>query len=158
MKQGTPLSRASYGDGTTCPVEPYVLIILSAPEVSYRNLSHTFQIKNRGHQPSAVVIESLLPNPDGSDRFNEEVTLRNDTVSVVSMEGWILEDESGRIRALVSLGNIDPGQSMTIRRNGMPMSLNNTGDEISIFNASHELVDRFSYPGSQQGVRIQTGH
>ena len=87
-----------------------------------------------------------------------KLTLRNDSGPVVSMVGWTLEDESGRIWALVSLGNIDPGQSATIRRNGMPMSLNNNEDEISLFNASHELVDRFSYSGSQQGVRIQTGH
>ncbi len=74
------------------------------------------------------------------------------------MEGWTLKDESGRIWVLVSLGNIDPGQSVTIKRNGMPMSLNNSGDEISIYNDSHELVDQFSYSGSQQGVQIQTGH
>ncbi|MFC1577638.1 lamin tail domain-containing protein [Thermodesulfobacteriota bacterium] len=126
--------------------------------VSYRDLSRTFQIKDRGHQSSAVVIESLLPNPDGSDRINEEVMLRNDFGSAVSMTGWILEDESGRIWALVSLGSINPGQSVAIRRSGMPMSLDNDGDEISLFNASHQLVDRFSYSGSQRGVWIQTGH
>jgi beta-lactamase superfamily II metal-dependent hydrolase len=127
-------------------------------KISYRNLSHTFQIKNRGNQPSAVVIESFLPNPDGSDRINEEVTLRNDSGSAASMEGWTLEDESGRIWALVSLGNIDSAQSETIRRNGMAMSLNNSGDKISLFNANHLLVDHFTYTGSQRGVWIQTGH
>ena len=126
--------------------------------VSYRDLSHTYNIKNRGHQPSAVVIESLLPNPDGTDRINEEVKIRNNFGSAVSMEGWILEDESGRVWTLVSLGSINPGQSVTIRRNGMPMSLDNDGDEISLFNASHQLVDQFSYSGSQRGVWIQTGH
>lgn len=126
--------------------------------VSYRELSHSFQIKNRGQQSSAIVIESLLPNPVGSDRINEEVKLRNDSGSSVSMEGWILEDESGRVWALVSMGNIGPGQSMTIKRNGMAMSLNNDEDKISLFNASHGLVDHFEYTGSQRGVWIQTGH
>jgi hypothetical protein len=126
--------------------------------VSYRDLSRTYSIKDRGDQPSAVVIESLLPNPDGSDRINEEVMLRNDSAIVVSMTGWTLEDESGRIWALVGLGNIDSGQSATIRRNGMPMSLNNNEDEISLFNANHILVDRFTYIGSQRAVWIQTGH
>ena len=115
-------------------------------------------IKNLGHQPSAVVIESLLPNPDGTDRINEKVMLRNGSGSAVSMTGWTLEDESGRIWALVSLGSINPGQSVAIRRNGMPMSLDNGGDKISLFNASHKLVDLFEYTGSQQGVWIQTGH
>jgi beta-lactamase superfamily II metal-dependent hydrolase len=127
-------------------------------KVSYRNLSHTYQIKDRGEQPTDVVIESLLPNPDGSDRINEEVTIRNDSGSTASMEGWTLEDKSGRIWALVSLGDINSAQSATIRRNGMAMSLNNAGDEISLFNADHELVHQFSYAVSQPGARIQTGH
>jgi len=49
-------------------------------------------------------------------------------------------------------------QSVTIKRNGMAMSLNNDDDEISLFNANHILVDRFTYTGSQQGIWIQTGH
>ena len=126
--------------------------------ISYRDLSRTYSIKDRGDQPSAVVIESLLPNPVGSDRINEEVTIRNDSGSTASMEGWTLEDKSGRIWALVSLGDIDSAQSATIIRNGMAMSLNNSGDEIALFNADHELIDKYSYAGSQSGVRIQTGH
>ena len=126
--------------------------------VSYRELSHSFSIKNRGNQASVVVIESLLPDPAGSDRINEEVKLRNDSGSAVSMEGWSLEDEGGRIWALVSMGDIDPGASKAIRRNEMPMSLNNNGDKISLFNASHELVDHFEYTGSQTGVWVETGH
>ena len=126
--------------------------------VSYRDLSHSYSIKDRRQSVSDVVIENLLPNPEGSDRINEEVKLRNGSGSAVSMTGWTLEDESGRIWALVSLGSINPGQSVTIRRNGMPMSLDNGGDKISLFNASHKLVDRFEYTGSQQGVWIQTGH
>ena len=69
-------------------------------------------------------------------------------VSLLLMAVWVL----------VSLGNIDSGLSATIKRNGMAMSLNNNGDEISLFNANHGLVDQFSYLGSQRGVGIQTGH
>ena len=126
--------------------------------VSYRDLVRTYTIKDRGHQPSVVVIESLLPNPNGSDRVNEEVALRNDSGFAVSMSGWTLEDKSGRIWALQSLISISPGQSVIIRRNGMAMSLDNDGDKIMLFNDSHKLVDRFEYTESQRGVRIQTGH
>ena len=94
--------------------------------VSYRDTTLTFPIKGADVATSpvvAVVIESLLPNPVGSDRKLEEVMLRNDSASSVSMAGWTLQDESNKIWTLVSLGTIDAGQSATIQRNGMPLIL-----------------------------------
>ena len=58
----------------------------------------------------------------------------------------------------MSLGSIDSGESKTIRRNGMPMSLNNDGDEIFLIDSGNQVRDRFFYTGSQKGVRIDTGH
>lgn len=127
--------------------------------ITYRDKTHTFQINNRGAgSGSTVVIESLLPNPVGSDRDLEEVTLGNRGAAAVSMAGWILQDESGRIWPLVSVGAIQPQSSATIWRNGMPMSLNNNGDEIVLIDPSNQIRDRFEYTGSQEGVLIQTGH
>lgn len=125
--------------------------------VSYRDQSHTFQVKDRGTTPR-VVIESLLPDPVGSDRELEEVTLRNDGNAAVSMEGWVLQDEGGRVWALVSLGTLAPGESATIRRQGMPMSLNNGGDEIRLLDASNQERDRFRYGATAESVVVQTGH
>jgi len=126
--------------------------------VNYREKSHTFLIKERVEPTSSIVIENLLPNPIGLDKELEEVILRNDGTSTVSMAGWILQDESGRVWTLVSIGTIAPGQSATIRRNGMPMSLNNSGDEITLFDPGNQSQDRFRYPDSQEGMLIQTGH
>src|SRR5262249_17504293 len=88
-------------------------------QVTYRTESHTFPVKRRSTAP--LVIESLLPDPPGDDTQNEEVTLRNVSLAAVSLQGWVLRDASGRIWTLAGLGTIQPGQSATIRRNGMPM-------------------------------------
>ncbi len=123
--------------------------------VAYRTESRTFAIKNR----SSIIIESLLPDPvDGSDRLFEEVTLRNNGAAVIGMQGWFLQDESGRVWILNEMGAIAPGESATIRRNGMPMSLNNRGDVIRLIGADAREMDSFQYNSSQPGVRIQTGH
>ena len=127
--------------------------------VKYRDKSHTFQIKSRdGSSNSSIVIENLLPNPIGSDRDLEEVTLRNKSTASVSMAGWILQDESGRIWPLVSLGTIQPESSATMWRNGMPMSLNNDEHEIVLIDSSNQIRDQFHYTDSQEGILIQTGH
>ena len=122
--------------------------------VSYRDKTHTFEIKDREAITSTVVIASLLPRPPGPDRLNEEVTLRNNGNEAVSLAGWRLQDESGRIWPLTSVGTINPNESVTIRRNGMPMSLNDDGDEIVLLDANDVERDRFRYTGSVEGQPI----
>ncbi len=61
--------------------------------------------------------------------------------------------------ALTSLDAITGGASATIQRNGMPMSLNNSGPEtIELLDASGQVVDSFIYEGSQPDVAIPTMH
>jgi hypothetical protein len=122
--------------------------------LSYRDKTHIFQIKDRGAIMPTVVIASLLPKPPGPDSQNEEVTIRNNGTAAVSLSGWRLQDESGRIWPLTSVGIINPNQSVTVRRNGMPMSLNDDGDEILLLDANNEEWDRFRYTGSLEGQVI----
>lgn len=118
----------------------------------------TYQIKGHGGPNISVVIESILPNPQGQDRQFEEVTIRNNGAQAVSMAGWILRDRSNRDWDLSSMGSLAARQSGTIRRSGQPMSLNNSGDEIWLFNATAIEMDRFEYSGSEEGVVINTDH
>ena len=119
-----------------------------------------FSIKNpTGPQPTAtstVVIESLLPNPVGADEQREEVTLRNQGTSAISLAGWRLRDRSGLQWDLS--GTIAAGQSTTFRRNGQAMTLNNQGDEIVLPDQSSTERDRFSYTSSSEGTLNRTLH
>ena len=82
--------------------------------VTYRDVTpQTFQIKG---ESSSVVIASLLPNPPGNDRLNEEVTLRNSGSTAINLAGWTLEDRSGKSWSLTDLGTLAAGESKTIRR------------------------------------------
>lgn len=140
--------------------DPIVMTVDAAAgnyQVTYSSESHIFAVKQRAS--TAVVIESLLPNPTaGPDRAFEQVTLRNDGTVAVAMAGWLLQDAGGRVWTLVPLGTLNPGQSATIRRNGMPMSLNNNGDIITLLDLTGQSGDTFSYTNSQPGVVIQTNH
>lgn len=125
--------------------------------IAYGPQSHTFPVKNR--TGGNVVIESLLPDPDTEpDRLGETVTLRNNGSTGVSMVNWVLRDARGRVWTLAGLGTVGAGQSVTIRREAMPMSLNNGGDTIELVNPSSQVVDQFTYSSSQPGVTIQTGN
>jgi competence protein ComEC len=126
--------------------------------VSYRNNSDTIQIKGGTVKAPQLVIESLLPNPIGEDRQLEEVTLMNKGAIPISMENWYLQDKEGRVWSLVSLGTINSNQSVTVRRNGMAMNLNNNWDDVYLYDPNHTLIDQFSYTDTQQGVVINTNH
>jgi hypothetical protein len=102
------------------------------------------------------VIESILPNPVGDDDQLEEVTVRNKGSSAVSLMGWTLQDRSGATWDLT--GTLVAGQSLTFRRNGQAMSLNNAGDEIALFDAGNVERDRFAYSASSEGTAIPTQH
>lgn len=123
--------------------------------VSYGTTTRMFQVKT-AVPTGGVVIESVLPNPVGDDNQLEEVTLRNKGAAAAALAGWTLHDRSGLIWALD--GSIAPGQSRTFRRDGRPMSLNNTGDEIVLLDAGRVAQDRFGYSSSTEGMRISTNH
>jgi beta-lactamase superfamily II metal-dependent hydrolase len=127
-------------------------------KVSYRDIEHVRPIKGGARASPGIVIESVLPDPIGSDTQLEEITLRNKGSVLVSTIGWVLQDRSGRVWSLSTLGSIPAGQSTTIRRNGMAMNLNNDGDEIVLYDEHRVERDRFTYTTSQEGVRIATGH
>ncbi len=126
--------------------------------VSYEGHHHTIAVKNRGEAGAPVVIESVLPNPVGSDRMLEEITLRNDGTQSVDIIDWILSDESGRIWTLAATDEIPAGEAITVVRRGMDMSLNNDGDTVQLTDSRGHTRDTFSYEESSEGERILTGH
>jgi hypothetical protein len=150
------------GDPTTDDSTGTILITVNLASanyiVSYRDKSSTVPIKGAAATVSQIVISSLLPNPVGEDRQLEEVTLLNKGTTPIPMENWYLQDKEGRVWSLVSLGTIEPNQSATIQRNGMPMNLNNNWDDVYLYDPNYVLVDKFSYASTQEGVVINTNH
>lgn len=126
--------------------------------VTYGSASHEFLLQSPVSASGSVVIHSLLPNPPGSDTQGEEVAVRNKGTSPVTITGWRLEDRSGLTWLFSGSVSLSPGETRTIRRNGRAMSLNNGGDDIRLIDAAGNLVDRFEYQSSSEGMSISTGH
>jgi competence protein ComEC len=127
-------------------------------EVSYRDTTIAFPVKPARAMVAEVVIESVLPDPVGKDRDLEEVTLHNKGTAAADMTGWALMDDKGRVWTLTGMGTIDPGASKTIRRNGMPMNLNNGGDHVRLLDANGQMRDEYTYERVGEGVVLATGH
>jgi hypothetical protein len=122
-------------------------------KVRYRDEEKSFPVK-WSEEKSTLKIESLLPNPIGADRQLERVTIKNISDDTIPLSGWFLRDQSGKVWTLSLEQHIEPHSTLTFVRNGMPMSLNNDGDEIILINPSNEVVDRFKYSSSTEGEII----
>jgi len=134
-----------------------ILVTVNAAATQYTVLcrGQTFTFAVKGASPPGVVIASLLPDPVGSDRQNEVVTLRNDSAAPISVDGWRLVDADGHFDTL--LGTIPPFSTMDVVRNGSPLSLNNDGDVIRLMDADGVVVDEVAYGAAAQG-EVVPGH
>jgi beta-lactamase superfamily II metal-dependent hydrolase len=122
---------------------------------SYRGMTRQFQTKPRAGAPAPIIsIASLVPNPVGDDRALEEVELRSNAGSTVDLVGWFLRDASGRVWTLSSLDQVAAGASVTIKRAGMAMSLDNGGDTIELLDSLGAVVDRMTYGQTAEGIRV----
>ena len=98
-----------------------------------------------------LAIAGLLPNPFGSDYDLEAVRLTNNANQSIDLRDYNLIDRSGRMWTLT--GSIAPNQTTTIIRHGMPMSLNNDGDEIRLV-SNGTTIDTLQYDSSTEGAWI----
>ena len=103
----------------------------------------------------ALRLQSILPNPFGSDLENEAATIKNVGTSSVSLVGWKLRDLTGNSWTLDGLGSISAGSAATIVRHGQAMSMNNTGHEvIELVSPANVAVDQIQYSGTTTGTAI----
>lgn len=110
-----------------------------------------FAQASTGTQAAQVRIVALLPNPDGDEGQNEEVTLKNLGSQPISLSGWKLRDLAGRKWSLDGLGTLQPGQEKTIKRSGQPMALNNGGDTVDLIHPNGSVMQTVTYSAVDEG-------
>ena len=126
--------------------------------VTFGSFRRAFALK-QPPAPGQVRIVRLLPDPtDGPDRQRESVTIRNGGTAAVDLGNWRLRDLGGSVWQLGAAGTLAAGQEATIRRGGMPMSLDNDGDTVELLDPSGKLVDAMTYLQAQPGAAIEHAH
>ncbi len=105
-------------------------------------------------EPPAIRIISIVPDPIGDDFAEEEVTLRNSGTRPIRLTGWQLRDLAERRWSLDSAGELPAGAELTLKRNGQPMSMNNSGDQIELLDPTGTSVQVFKYDQARAGELI----
>jgi hypothetical protein len=102
---------------------------------------------------SGLRIAGAIPNPLGPDEQDEEVRLKNMGTQPVALVGWKIGDSSGTAfwELKATDGTVQPGATVLVKRQGRPMSLNNSGDTIVLVNPSGASVDHKVYGAVSSG-------
>ncbi|MBI1902699.1 MAG: lamin tail domain-containing protein [Planctomycetia bacterium] len=106
-----------------------------------------FAARGDGASAAAVRIASLLPNPAGDDAGKEEVVLKNSSSAAVDLAGWKLVDRGGNEFPLT--GSVAAGGEKSIRLPPSKLPLNNSGDQVSLFDAGGTERHRVTYTAAQ---------
>ena len=126
--------------------------LLNVPDIS-RVPERSYETCGAGSPASiedgSVLIVGALVNPAGVDSGKESVTLFNASPNQVDLDGWSIEDASGR-RSLLK-GKIRAGSGTRILFSGKGVILSNSGGSISLYDNCGNLMHEVNY--SRREVR-----
>jgi phosphatidylserine decarboxylase len=97
-----------------------------------------------------VLIVAALPDPAGTDRGHELVTLLNTTAATVDLAGWTLADAAGGRQQLG--GQLPGGGVVQVTAEG-GLQLGNQGDTIVLVNPNGSSIDQVTYKAD----RVRSG-
>jgi len=100
-----------------------------------------------------VVINELLPNPEGPDQENEWIELFNKSDSKINLSYWILKDTKGKITQFtIPKGvSIEPHGFIVFYRHQTGITLNNTEDGVVLIGLNQQIKSSIEYKGAPLG-------
>jgi endonuclease YncB( thermonuclease family) len=93
-----------------------------------------------------VLIVAALPDPAGTDRGHEVVTLLNATAAAVDLTGWSVHDRGGGI---AKLGGTLAAGAVTQITLSEGVQLGNKGDTLTLIDPTGRPIDRASYTAAE---------
>ncbi len=98
-------------------------------------------ISTQTYASSIILINEFASVTDGSSTNPDWVEIYNNSTSLVSLDGWTLKDSTNSNKVTLS-GCIS---AKNYRKFNFSNKLNNSGDEIRLFDKNSNLVDAISY-------------
>ena len=150
---GTDVRPGIFVARPSLPEPQYCLFTDHLPVVTI--LRTTTALTHAGGAGVGLQIVAAMPNPVGSDAQGEEVWVRNYGTASVELAGWRIEDDDGGHWELTGEdGEVNPGATVRVVRNGRPMHLNNDGDTVFLIEPGGDTVDTVSYDEVTSGELV----
>lgn len=110
--------------------------------------------------PDSIVINEILPSPEGPDETNEWVELYNSGALDVDLENWKIEDTRGTTTTYIFLKDtkIPSNGYLVLKRPETKIALNNDGDGLNLILPNKKIIDSVSFtksPKNQSYSKVQ---
>jgi Lamin Tail Domain len=96
-----------------------------------------------------IFINEWLPNPVGTDSKGEFIELYNTSNTSVNLDGWIIKTTGKKVFSLGGYSIAARGY-LLLQRAETKISLKNTGETVSLYDANGKLADQSSFLGQAQ--------
>jgi len=111
---------------------------------------------------SGVVINEILPSPEGSDEKEEWIEIFNQNSFEVDLSGWQISDALGKTKTYTFAEKtiILAKSFLVLPRPETKITLNNDGDGLILTSANGDIIDEVNYEKAPQGEsynRIDSG-
>ena len=90
-----------------------------------------------------IVINEVLPSPEGSDADNEWIELFNQNDFTVDLSGWKISDIEGTTKVYIfpKETNIKAQSFLLLSRTESKITLNNNGDGLNLIQPNNNIID-----------------
>ena len=97
--------------------------------------------------PDGIVVNEVLPSPEGPDAENEWIEVFNENTFEVDVSGWKISDIVGSVKSYIfPKGTKIFGKGfLLLNRPKTKITLNNSSDGLKIFNPDGETVDEINF-------------
>ena len=104
----------------------------------------------KSYNEGDVVIESVIPNPDGKDAGNEKITFKNNLRQAVSLQGWKLENAKGK-QFVLKNGSIQASGRWTFHPSDIKLTLANKEEKLTLLDPAGNRIDTIEWAKSGDG-------
>lgn len=104
--------------------------------------------------PAAIIINELLPSPEGEDASGEWIELYNKSSEKINLLNWQLDDELGGSKPYIFPEDLwlSAKGFLVMSRSETNLALNNDKDGVRLFDEAGSLVDQVNYVKAKAGL------
>jgi len=120
------------------------------------NVKNSTRPKNKPEEivySSSVIINEILPSPEGADSENEWIELKNQSNQEISLFDWIIKDKKGTINIYVFPEEtvIGPQGFLVLIRPITNITLNNSEDGLELIQPNQNIISTVNYINAPLG-------
>lgn len=144
---GTPGAENSKSVLLAKPSVPPVSISSSAATAAEEEILPETGSRVTEIYPSGIIINEVLPSPEGPDKSEEWLELKNLNNQTIDISGWKIQDMIGSVKTYTFPENtkISALGFLVVESSISKITLNNSEDGLKLLTPNNEVVDEIKY-------------